>query len=836
MTFFKFAPLSALFLLVAAFSVFAQEATPQSAIYETVKADFAATQKTISDLDAKLQTALQATARDDAALADLKLKAEAGGQDISRINAALTTRYGLVTKRLAELGEPPTDGTLEVPVLTQDRKRLVAEKLQLNALMSEGERLGGMAGDLVNHITDIRRDLFTDALLARTVLTPDMAIETLETLASEAEEFSRRVTSWAKFVWSFKRGQLLAALFFSLISALVLVSGARRVIDPLIRREHTDENPAYISRLSIAFWSTIVPSLSVGIFAALSLLFLDSFNILRQDIAPVLSAFLTVLVGVYFVWRLARGVVAPGKPQWRLLDVSNKGARLLVVFAMLMAIVNGLDYWLTVATTTLDSPVVLTIAKSFVATVLIGLLLIAMAFIKPMNEAANEPQIQKDGPWPPPIRYALWMGGSGLIVATLLGYVGLARFVSTQLVITGTIMVTMYIGYLSGKAVSRADAFGKTIVGRFLKSRYGLHEIRLAQGGLAAGLGIYLLVLTLGLPVILLQWGFQTNDIRAMAVRIFTDITIGNITISLFGILGGIIVFVIGMVLTRWFQAWLDGNVMERSQVDSGVRNSVNTALGYLGIALAGLLGVSAAGIDLSSLALVAGALSLGIGFGLQNIVSNFVSGLILLAERPFKVGDWVVTGTTEGFVKRISVRATEIETFQHQSIIVPNAELINSSLGNWTHRNKIGRSEIQVGVSYDSDPGKVMDLLLEIANTHPLVLKTPETMVAFLRFGDFSLDFELRFYLADLLNGTMVRNDIRVAIIERFRHEGIEIPFPQRNLNIRFDGDNGNLEATLADEPFPPEAIEKITRAAEMRRVKMQSHRHNDANGDERV
>ena len=143
---------------------------------------------------------------------------------------------------------------------------------------------------------------------------------------------------------------------------------------------------------------------------------------------------------------------------------------------------------------------------------------------------------------------------------------------------------------------------------------------------------------------------------------------------------------------------------MARGRVDVGVRNSIRTVVGYAGVALAALIGVSAAGIDLSNLALIAGGLSLGIGFGLQNVVSNFVSGLILLAERPFKVGDWIVAGPVSGTVKKISVRATEIETFQRQTVILPNSELINSAVANWTHRNKLGRVDIAVNVAYGSD------------------------------------------------------------------------------------------------------------------------------------
>jgi len=232
--------------------------------------------------------------------------------------------------------------------------------------------------------------------------------------------------------------------------------------------------------------------------------------------------------------------------------------------------------------------------------------------------------------------------------------------------------------------------------------------------------------------------------------------------------------------------------VLSRGRIDSGVRNSIRTGIGYAGIALAALVGVSAAGIDLSNFALVAGALSLGIGFGLQNVVSNFVSGLILLAERPFKAGDWIVAGGVEGTVKRVNVRATEIETFQRQTVIMPNSELINAAVGNWTHRNSLGRVEIAVGVAYGSDVKRVRDILAELAGAHELVIKNPEPAVIFKDFGASSLDFELRMYLYDISNVMVVQNDLRFRIYEAFEREGIEIPFPQRDINIKGDFPSG--------------------------------------------
>jgi len=352
-------------------------------------------------------------------------------------------------------------------------------------------------------------------------------------------------------------------------------------------------------------------------------------------------------------------------------------------------------------------------------------------------------------------------------------------------VVTGAVLATMYIGILTGKAISAPNQFGETRVGQFVGRQFRLSAVGLDQSGIAAGLFIYVFALVTGVPLILMSWGFQPRDLQLWLFNLFTEINVGTIRISIFGILGGVLLFVFGLVFTRWFQKWLDGSVMARSQVDGGVRNSIKTGVGYLGTGIAGIIGISAAGIDLSSLALVAGALSLGIGFGLQNIVSNFVSGLILLVERPFKVGDHVITGVNEGIVKRISVRATEIETFRRQSIIVPNSELINSPLGNWTHRNRMQRSEVPVSVAYDTDPQEVIDVLLEVVKERPDVLRNPDPHVEFLRFGASSLDFELRFHLADMSEGLHVRNEVRMEILRRFRARGIVMPYPHQDVML---------------------------------------------------
>ena len=209
--------------------------------------------------------------------------------------------------------------------------------------------------------------------------------------------------------------------------------------------------------------------------------------------------------------------------------------------------------------------------------------------------------------------------------------------------------------------------------------------------------------------------------------------------------------FIALLFATRLFQRWLRERALQQTRMDPGIANSIDTVVGYAGIALAALLAISYAGFDITNLAIVAGALSVGIGFGLQSIVNNFVSGLILLIERPIKVGDWIVVGDQQGHVRRISVRATEIETFDRASLIIPNSELITGRVLNWTHRDSLGRVNIKIGVGYTSDPEQVIAILKKCADDHPQVLRTPAPVAIFENFGDSALDFTLRVCLADI-------------------------------------------------------------------------------------
>jgi small-conductance mechanosensitive channel len=311
------------------------------------------------------------------------------------------------------------------------------------------------------------------------------------------------------------------------------------------------------------------------------------------------------------------------------------------------------------------------------------------------------------------------------------------------------------------------------------------------------------LAVAAGLVGILAVWGFPLARVWSALAPILFGFQVGGYRISLIALLAGVGVLIGAFYAGRWARRRMLEGVLPRFTEDAGLRNSIASLAYYVVLVLGVLLAISVAGFDLTNLAIIAGALSVGIGFGLQNVVNNFVSGLILLFERPIRVGDVIDYQGQWAEVQEIKVRSTLIQTYDRAELIVPNSELVSNTVTNWTHSSQLARIVMDIGVAYGSDTALVRDLLMQAASEHPEVYADPEPTVLFRNFGDSALEFQLRcFTHLDYYLG--VPSDLRFRIDQLFREHGITIPFPQRDVHFY---ETSPAETDSAPPNPPPDA-----------------------------
>ena len=388
------------------------------------------------------------------------------------------------------------------------------------------------------------------------------------------------------------------------------------------------------------------------------------------------------------------------------------------------------------------------------------------------------------------IRVLVIMTLMGAVVAEFQGYRNLSAFLIQSMTFT---IMTLAVAWL----VSRlgGDILDSLEEGRYPWQRRVHRWLGIAEGTYLPGVFWMRVLLALGVWLAVIWslvrvWNIPESVRTQVGGYITEGFKVGEVTIVPTRILIALGVLAVLFSAISWLRKQLDDRWLRKARADVGARNAVSTLSAYVGAAIAILLALAIAGVDLSNLAIIAGALSVGIGFGLQNIVNNFVSGLILLFERPIKQGDWVVVGTTEGYVKRISVRSTQIQTFDNADVMVPNSELISTQVTNWMLRDRKGRVRVPVGVAYGSDVDKVRELLLGIALTHPQTVvdgSNPRPRALFMGFGPSSLDFELRFFIRNVDDRLNTISDVNFAIDKAFREAGITIPFPQTDVHLHY-------------------------------------------------
>lgn len=702
-------------------------------------------------------------------------------QKAQSTNAA---RVETVERQLAALGPAPTDGSVEDPEIAARRAALQAQLASLRAPVIRAEEAYLRADGLISEIDTILRERQTEGLLqiGPSPLAPKNLMEAWAAVQNWAHDLWREVkrvfTSPSQRALLLKRLPLVITLF--VVGSLALLRAqpwSRRVAAAIILRSNRELHWLIKTLLSGAG----------AIIAVLGVLAIASAFLSAGLVAPRIDAVMTTVMwmaawiwGSVWLGHVLFPDVLLGKPFLSISAKESPAARHALLGIGISAAVFELAELVTARPGLSEGANAVIQA---VPVVLGGIFIARLGRVMAGMVRTEKPETDED--------IALdyrdhFVAGAGRVL-TLLSLAGivlaLAGYsVGARALIYPLILTLALLGGILVLHRVLTDIY-RVILINGMSQEEGSDQ-QPSEGLVPVLLGIGLTLVSL--PLFALAWGAREADLTELWQRFVSGVSFGGIRVSPGSLLTFIVVFMIGYVATRMVQGTLRNSVLPKTRLDVGGRTAVVSGVGYIGLFLAAVVAITAAGIDLSSLAIVAGALSVGIGFGMQTIASNFVSGLILLVERPVSEGDWIEIGGVMGTVRRISVRSTTIETFDRTDVIVPNADLISGQVTNWTKSSLTGRLIVPVGVAYGTDTRRVQTILQEIAEAHPIVIVNPPPMIVFAGFGADSLDFELRMILRDVNQMLRVKTEVNHLIAARFEAEGIEIPFAQRDLWLR--------------------------------------------------
>ncbi|WP_108483954.1 DUF3772 domain-containing protein [Oceaniglobus ichthyenteri] len=738
----------------------------------------------------RAEATLEADRASDRAMEQLRSELVQFREQFLAAQGGNQTRINTLLAQIAALGPAPTDSDPpEEPALAQRRAELAEQLTRLRAPQLSAEEAYNRADGLIREIDGKLRERQTEEVLrlGPSPLNPALWGPALSELGRSFDQLHAEIidgldVSGATAPWR----ESLPRILFYLVVAMILILRGRswmeRLTQRLHRGGHSPSNPAIGFIVSLS--QVIVPVLGILAFREAAYLS-GSLGLRGQIIAGALPQLGLLTFGA--IWLGGRVFPRREDIQHPIPMPSERRAEgryytavfgLLLCVAMMLDRLSEFDRYDDGTLAVLGFPLLL-IGGLMLAR--LGQLLARTHF--PLDGEGADSTVSNLG------RLMHLTGRAAIGVGILGPVLGAVGFLTA-----GTMLVFPSILSLALLALLLVL---RSTVRDFYALFTGRSEAESSEA-LTPVLIAFVLALV-ALPMFALIWGARLTDLWELWARFREGFSFGETRISPSDFLTFAVIFALGYGLTRLLQGTLRISVLPKTHIDTGGRNAIVAGVGYVGLFLAMVFAITAAGIDLSSLAIVAGALSVGIGFGLQNIVSNFVSGIILLIERPISEGDWVEVGGQMGYVRDISVRSTRIETFDRTDVIVPNGDFISGTVTNWTRGNLVGRVIVPVGVAYGSDTRQVEQILKEIAEAHPLVVLNPPPSVLFVGFGADSLDFEIRAILRDINFMMSVKSDMNHEIAAQFSAGGIEIPFAQRDVWLR------NPEA-LKPAPNTPE------------------------------
>ncbi|MFV0474013.1 MAG: DUF3772 domain-containing protein [Pikeienuella sp.] len=732
------------------------------------------------------------------ALDQVRSDLEAQRTNAKAISDAAATEVARLTREQDALGPAPAEGETESADVARLRADLQGRISAMRAVQVRADRIISRAGDLLSKVVGVAQRRFIDRMttLGPSPANPANWLAALETLRETAtrigSEVRRNLADAAEEAALRERAPIILLAFGA---AALILFGMRGLIYALMRRAAASvERRATVLALSIG--AALARLATLMLVAAGVMIGLAETGLAGVAGTALLEGVAAGLGWFILLYVLSMTYFSPSSPAMRITPLDDRRAAQGHRGAMLVGAALIMDSILTGAAGATGVGGGASAVASFISILIgaVGLWRIAsLARRMDKRETGDETSRQ----FAAVLRRLHWAVAAGAPLLSLIGYEAAARylffpFVHTMMLYGAARLIMRAVGEAVEISIERGPA-ATGAVGDDHEEEPGHGRLGLVPILVATAL------ILVCLPLLALIWGASLADLGAAWSAMAEGVTVGEISISPVVFLVFALVFSIGYVLTRGLQRLLRNTILPKAGMSAGGAEALVAGAGYIGLMLATVAAISSAGIDLSNLALVAGALTVGIGFGLQNIVNNFVSGIILLIERPVKVGDWIEVGGVNGYVRKVNVRSTVIDTFDRSSYILPNSDLIAGAVTNFTLSDKIGRVIVPVGVAYGADSRLVERVLLEIGRGHRMVLAYPGPVAYFMGFGDSSLNFELRVMIRDVNWIVAVRSELNHQIYERLAKEGVEIPFPQRDLRIRDIG--GFAEA------FPPRA-----------------------------